>query len=131
PGTRMMWYPEKAAFRAGNVQGGLIYTDLNHTTTGTEWDDINVGTFSTAFGQTSWASGNFAFAAGNLAAATGTSSVALGENTTASGHSSVALGYHAHTNARQGSFVFADRSTVDYLRAGVNHSANWRVSGGF
>src|SRR5690606_34273343 len=44
---------------------------------------------------------------------------------------SVALGYHAHTNARQGSFVFSDRSSVDTLRAGVNHSANWRVSGGF
>jgi hypothetical protein len=41
------------------------------------------------------------------------------------------MGYHAHTNARQGSFVFADRSTVDTLRAGVNHSSNWRVSGGF
>jgi hypothetical protein len=27
--------------------------------------------------------------------------------------------------------VFADRSSVDSLRAGVNHSANWRVSGGF
>jgi hypothetical protein len=41
------------------------------------------------------------------------------------------MGYHAHTNARQGSFVFSDRSSVDTLRAGVNHSANWRVSGGF
>ncbi|HYJ79365.1 MAG TPA: DUF6212 domain-containing protein [Longimicrobiaceae bacterium] len=53
-----------------------------------------------------------------------------GDNT-ASGAASVALGYHAHTNARQGSFVFSDRSSVDTLRAGVNHSANWRVSGGF
>lgn len=43
----------------------------------------------------------------------------------------MALGYHANTNARQGSFVFADRSSVDVLRAGVNHSATWRVSGGF
>jgi hypothetical protein len=43
----------------------------------------------------------------------------------------VALGYHAHTNARQGSFVFSDRSSVDTFRAGINHSACWRVSGGF
>jgi hypothetical protein len=55
----------------------------------------------------------------------------VGENNTASGAASVALGYRAHTNARQGSFVFADRSVPDTLRAGVNHSANWRVSGGF
>ena len=27
--------------------------------------------------------------------------------------------------------MFSDRSSVDTLRAGVNHSANWRVSGGF
>jgi hypothetical protein len=27
--------------------------------------------------------------------------------------------------------VLSDRSSVDTLRAGVNHSANWRVSGGF
>lgn len=58
----------------------------------------------------------------------------------------MALGSGAHTNARQGSFVFADRSVAlppylgdgsidttdpDLFRAGVNHSASWRVSGGF
>ncbi|HEX5724273.1 MAG TPA: tail fiber domain-containing protein, partial [Longimicrobiaceae bacterium] len=44
---------------------------------------------------------------------------------------SVALGYHAHTNARQGSFVFADRSSADSVRASVNHQATFRTSGGF
>src|SRR2546428_8489714 len=36
-GTRMMWYPGKAAFRAGYVGG-------------TEWEDANVGIYSTAMG---------------------------------------------------------------------------------
>lgn len=55
----------------------------------------------------------------------------MGDQNTASGAASVALGYHSHTNARQGSFVFADRSSLDTVRAGINHSATWRVSGGF
>lgn len=117
-GTRLLWYPEKAAFRAGQ-------------TTGTFWDDANVGLWSVAMGEDTRASADNAVAFGKRCVAAQVSSFAAGEQNTASGAASVALGYHAHTNARQGSFVFADRSTVDTLRAGVNHSANWRVSGGF
>jgi hypothetical protein len=117
-GTRMLWYPQKAAFRAGHING-------------TQWDDANIGYFSVAIGQNVRASGDGGTAFGVRSTAAGSSTFAAGEDNTASGAASVALGYHAHTNARQGSFVFGDRSTVDTIRAGVNHSANWRVSGGF
>lgn len=117
-GTRMLWYPEKASFRAGYVNG-------------TQWDDANIGYFSVAIGQDVRASGDGGIALGVRTTAAGSSTFAVGEDNTATGAASVAMGYHAHTNARQGSFVFADRSTVDTLRAGVNHSSNWRVSGGF
>jgi hypothetical protein len=117
-GTRMMWYPEKAAFRAGYING-------------TQWDDANIGLYSVAMGEGVRASGDNGVAMGVRSTAAGSSSFAVGEDNTASGAASVAFGYHAHTNARQGSFVFGDRSTVDSIRAGVNHSANWRVSGGF
>ena len=117
-GTRMTWYPEKAAFRVGNVSSS-------------EWDDAFTGYFSMAAGDGVRASGDNSIALGLRCNASGVSSIAVGEQNTASGAASVALGYHSHTNARQGSFVFADRSTVDTLRAGLNHSANWRVSGGF
>jgi uncharacterized coiled-coil protein SlyX len=117
-GTRMVWYPRKAAFRAGGVSG-------------TQWDAANIGSYSVAIGQDVRASGDNGVAFGLRSTAAQVSSFAAGEDNTASGAASVALGYHAHTNARQGSFVFSDRSSVDSLRAGVNHSANWRVSGGF
>ncbi len=39
PGARMMWYPGKKAFRAGEVR-----------VSGTEWDDVNVGELSTVTG---------------------------------------------------------------------------------
>jgi hypothetical protein len=117
-GTRMMWYPRKAAFRAGNING-------------TQWDAANIGDYSVAIGQDVRASASNAVAFGLRSTAAQQSSFAVGEDNTASGAASVAMGYHAHTNARQGAFVFSDRSSVDTLRAGVNHSANWRVSGGF
>ncbi len=117
-GTRLMWYPRKGALRAGGVSG-------------TQWDAANIGDYSVAIGQDVRASASYATAFGLRATAAQVSSFAAGEDNTASGASSVALGYHAHTNARSGSFVFGDRSTTDTIRAGVNHSANWRVAGGF
>lgn len=117
-GTRMMWYPGKAAFRAGGING-------------TQWDAANIGDYSVAIGQDVRASASNAVAFGLRSTAAQQSSFAVGEDNTATGAASVAMGYHAHTNARQGSFVFSDRSSVDTLRAGVNHSANWRTSGGF
>jgi hypothetical protein len=117
-GTRMMWYPRKGSFRAGGING-------------TQWDAANIGDYSVAIGQDVRASAANATAFGLRSTAAQQSSFAVGEDNTASGAASVAMGYHAHTNARQGSFVFSDRSSVDTLRAAVNHSANWRVSGGF
>jgi hypothetical protein len=125
-GTRLIWYPNKAAFRAGYVNG-------------TQWDDANIGDYSNAAGYNARASGNYATAFGKDVVAAQTTSTALGEFCTAPGVASVALGYYAHTNARDGSFVFADRSVLDdgdiftdeAFRAQVANSANWRVSGGF
>jgi hypothetical protein len=125
-GTRLMWYPGKAALRAGYVNG-------------TQWDDANIGLYSNAMGYNVRASGDYTFASGNTTVAAQTGSTAMGQYCTASGAASVALGNYAHTNARQGSFVFADRTVTDdgdgftdeSFRAAANHSANWRVSGGF
>lgn len=117
-GTRMMWIPSKAALRAGYINGG-------------HWDEHNVGYFSLAVGENVRAYGDHSVALGLRSTASGPASFAVGEDNTASGIGSVAMGTYAHTNARHGSFVFSDRSSVDSLRAGVNHSASWRVSGGF
>jgi hypothetical protein len=117
-GTRFIWHPNKAAFRSGYIGG-------------TQWDDANIGEYSVAAGYNVRASGNNSIAFGSGSTAAGTSTFAAGEDATATGAASVALGFHSHTNARQGSFVFGDRSTVDTVRAAVNHSATWRVSGGF
>jgi hypothetical protein len=116
----MMWYPEKAAFRAGYING-------------TQWDDANIGLYSLAIGQNVRASGDNAVAMGVRSTAANGSSLAIGEDNTASGYGSVALGYHAHTNAKRGTFVFADNvtnGTQDTVRAGLVGSATWRLSCG-
>ncbi|MCA9398172.1 MAG: hypothetical protein KC618_00370, partial [Candidatus Omnitrophica bacterium] len=43
-GTRLLWYPKKAAFRAGRVDGS-------------QWNDSNIGNYSMAFGYNTTASG--------------------------------------------------------------------------
>ena len=64
-GTRMMWYADKAALRAGGVNGP-------------HWDKIYTG--------------NYSFAAGYNVAATGASSIAMGTSCEAGGDESVTIG---------------------------------------
>lgn len=92
-GNRLMWYPKRAAFRAGYVLG-------------TNWDDGKIGNYSfatgyntvatgfasVAMGQTSQATDSCAVALGSAAVASGKYAVAMGNSCGASGFCSVALG---------------------------------------
>jgi len=128
PGTRMLWYPGRAAFRAGLVGGA-------------QWDDSNIGDFSFASGRDVTARGNYSVALGSGTVASGGVSTALGGGTAASGDYSLATGvgtvasgttstamgsttraeglvstvmgtYARATAAAAGSFVYGDRSTL-------------------
>ncbi len=79
PGSRMMWYAKKAAFRAGSVDD-------------TEWDDANIGLRSVAFGDSTKASGNYSFASGSYTTASDDGATAFGDYSTASGMSSTVIG---------------------------------------
>jgi hypothetical protein len=78
-GTRMMWYPRKNAFRAGNVSS-------------TQWDDANIGVTSTAFGFNTIASGANSLVIGHADTASGFAASAFGQYTKASGSHSFAMG---------------------------------------
>ena len=95
-GSRMMWYPSRAAFRSGHV-------------TGAQWDHGNVGLFSVAAGYNAVASSNSTVALGEGTLAIGGNSVAIGLQSEASGTASVALGWGV-TAANQASMAFG-RST--------------------
>ena len=83
-GTRLLWHPGKAAFRAGRVGFGM--------SNGTEWAAASIGAYSFATGVNTRASGRGAVALGQGTAATGEQSVAGGYQTTAAGLRSVAIG---------------------------------------
>ena len=78
-GNRFLWYADKAAFRAGGVQGTL-------------WDDVNIGVQSFAAGFSTQASGITSFAMGNFAYATGNISTAAGNSVFAKAKSSATFG---------------------------------------
>ena len=78
-GTRMFFYPKKAAFRAGRVLG-------------TAWDNDSIGHYSVAFGVNTKAKGMYSIAMGNGAKASGPSSVAIGFDSNASASGAMATG---------------------------------------
>jgi hypothetical protein len=90
-GTRMMWIPAKAAFRGGQV-------------TGAQWDDVNIGYYSTAMGYNTYGSGYYSTAMGSGSDAFGDYSTAMGGGTRAYGINSTAMG--------SGSEALGDYSTA-------------------
>ncbi len=96
-GRRMMWYPDKAAFRVGHV-----YSD--------EWNLINIGNYSFGSGNGTKASGEHSTAMGSFTIASGYSSTAIGSFAYATGNFSTAMG--GNTNASGGHSIAMGNSTL-------------------
>jgi hypothetical protein len=99
-GRRMMWYADKAAFRAGYVAN-------------TNWDKDNIGFYSMAFGYDSKASGSFSIAMGG-GTASGNVSTAMGGVTTAFGDYSTAMGWYTWAKAFAGTAIGVSNDTSDH-----------------
>ena len=82
---RFFFDKSKAAFRAGGVNAD-------------QWDEVNVGDFSVAFGRNTIASGEGSFALGNRADALGNYSFAAGNRVTAHQDFSLAMGDDVNAN---------------------------------
>jgi hypothetical protein len=78
-GRRMMWYPNKAAFRVGYVNGA-------------QWDQNNIGTYSFASGFGTTANQGYSTAMGFFSMASGAASTAIGNQTTAKAFGSLSIG---------------------------------------
>lgn len=111
-GTQMLWYPAKAAFRAGYTQNS-------------EWSRDNTGSFSFATGYNCIAKGTNSFSAGRNNTVNGGSSVAIGESNTASGYSSVAIGNSNNAYADGAvAFGWVNEANAYALVAGDNSKAD-------
>lgn len=133
-GERMMWHPNKAAFRAGSIGSS-----------GIQWDESSIGYYTTAFGYNTTSLGLSALASGYQSGAFGAYSNALGYTCTADGTGAVAIGYRctadadystafgqrASTNGHAGAMVFSDASTVDSTEASLNNQLTARFANGY
>lgn len=117
-GTRMMFVPNKGAFRAGGVAG-------------TQWDHANIGEYSTAFGYNAQAEGNYSVAMGSFTRAGGWGSLAAGADANAFGNSSIAMGTDVNVGD-VGNITLGDRSIGIGLGAasGVNPTVTGNSSYG-
>ena len=98
-GTRLMWYPAKAAIRAGGVSG-------------VEWNETNIGQYSTAFGRNTIASGQYSTSFGVGSTVTGHGgATALGSNNVVSGNAATGIGF-AVTAQSYGSLVIGRYNTI-------------------
>ncbi len=79
-GTRLMWMPQKSAFRAGTVTGPIF------------WTADSIGTWSFAGGYNTRASASFGLAFGNSTNASGIAASSFGLSTKASGNYSFSIG---------------------------------------
>lgn len=116
-GTRLMWYPFNAAFRAGRVGRTSGKGDV--------WDADSLGSYSVAFGVDTKANNRGAVAMGDQTSATGDAAVAMGEETVASGINAVALGWLTVASDRQAT-ALGKNTTADGRRslvAGLNAKA--------
>ncbi|MFZ6047408.1 hypothetical protein ACFW0H_14980 [Pseudomonas sp. CR3202] len=116
-GTRMFFDTQKAAFRAGYVNG-------------TQWDNASIGTFSMAMGGVTTASGDGSTALGQGTTANGLSSTAIGESTTASGDYSTAMG-QSTTASGGASTAMGDSTTASgdsSTATGISTTASGPVS---
>jgi hypothetical protein len=116
-GYRMMWYPFKAAFRAGGTHDGGA---------GNYWDDANVGFYSWAGGNLTRASAFGTFAFGDQVVVSGVDGAAFGASNTVSGTAGfstgasnrctgfgcVAMGF-TNTAGGQGAVAIGYRVTAD------------------
>lgn len=116
-GARMMWYPRKAAFRAGYVEGS-------------QWDDANIGLASIAMGWDAEASGQNSTAIGINTKASGHFSTAIGHVAEASGNNSAAFGYGAKATDVSSTAIGcgAEASGVGSMAIGYFTKAGGRAS---
>jgi hypothetical protein len=92
-GRRMLWYPDKAAFRAGYITGiGWSAGYMGNYSFAAGINTLGLGVATTAFGNACNAGGNYSVAMGNNSITNGIASFAMGENNFVNGNHAAAIG---------------------------------------
>jgi Head domain of trimeric autotransporter adhesin len=118
-GTRMFFYPKKAAFRAGYVSG-------------TRWDEANIGNYSIAMGYNSSATADNTISIGRENVVSALRGVALGNFNDVTSSYAFGIG-HSNTSSGNGSFAIGEFATSTATKSyafghGANASGNYSMS---
>ena len=113
-GTRLMWYPDMAAFRVGYVENN-------------QWDQSNIGAFSVAMGHNTIASGFQSTAMGSGTTASGSNSTAMGVATTALSVASTAMGFGTTASGSNSIAMGYSTNASSYLSTAMGR---YNVDGG-
>ncbi len=84
---------------------------------GNQWNDVNIGPYSTAFGYQTVASGVTSFATGNGTMASGQNSTALGDQVYARGFDSIALGTRITVSGNNSVGIGLDYNSNPFISA--------------
>lgn len=104
-GVRMMWYPDKAAFRVGRAAFD-------------EWNRENIGNYSFASGHYVMASGYASSAIGTSSMASGFGSITLGNSLEASGEFGTAIGHENIASALNSTAIgYKAKANGDYANS--------------
>jgi|GEM_PF-604488 len=112
-GARMLWYPRKAAFRAGYVKSS-------------HWDETNIGKYSFATGESVTAKGEASVALGKNTSAGGDQALASGSGCVASGNRASAHGHQSQAGGTGSTaFGYYGKASGDYsFAAGMNSESS-------
>lgn len=121
-GTRLMWIPDKAAFRAGKIDTTV---EGSHPEYFHRWDDSNIGDYSVAIGRNAYAPFIDCIAIGENAIAGDTGAIlgvhgniAIGHNVVANGIDAIAMGYACKATRRYtGAFGYQCVADTDFAFA--------------
>lgn len=130
-GTKLIWYANKGAFRAGFVDGTQWnLAQIGYFSFATGLNTIANNYYSTAIGYANTASGLRSTALGIQAQASGANSMAIGFNTTAGGDNSTSMGNNVSTNGKTGAFIIGDLGGSIYSNTDGNQMM-MRFGGGY
>jgi hypothetical protein len=115
-GNRMMWYPQKSAFRVGYLDGDDASIGNYSFATGNE--TVSSGNNSAAFGYKTQATESNAFAIGSQTLANQVYSFASGDQTKATATASTAMGYKSEASG-----VFSLATGSETLASGSSSTA--------
>ncbi len=123
-GSRMIWYADKAAFRAGGLQNSGLNVEF--------WNTENIGIYSFAGGYNTLAIGPYSFAMGINAKAHGYASIAIGSNAVSQA-GAVALGSGLATAQQATALGFSTAAGEGATSMGYGTKANgdYSVAAGY